>query len=176
MTGIVDLVDPVGGYLGITDETGLAIDLIVAEETVIRDGNVDVALNAELFGRRIMVTYDPSPDSLRAHRVELVRDTGLPSHIIEQLAASATEGEAEGTVIQTNLGATPGFISVQLDDGTRLPLNVVPGAGYVTGLASSTVPESLFGLIRIPSTCNISSEVARCPVKLPSRASSSIWT
>jgi competence ComEA-like helix-hairpin-helix protein len=136
VTGIVDLVDPVGGYLGITDETGLAIDLIVAEETVIRDGNVDVALNAELFGRRIMVTYDPSPDSLRAHRVELVRDTGLPSHIIEQLAASATEGEAEGTVVQTNLGATPGFIFVQLDDGTRLPLNVVPGAGYVTGLAS----------------------------------------
>ncbi len=136
VTGVVDLVDASGGYLGITDENGNAVDLRVAPETVIRDDNVDIDLNQELFGRRVAVTYDPSPDSLRTHRVVLVRDTGLPPHIIEQLASAANEGEAEGTVVEMNLDATPGYLTVETDDGDRLPLRVVPGAGYVTGLAS----------------------------------------
>ena len=136
VTGVVDLVDPVGGYLGLTTEEGNAIDLVVADGTVVRDGDVDVDLNQELFGRRIRATYDPSPDSLRAHRIELVRDSGLPPHIIEQLAAAATEGEIEGVVTETNLNPSPGFITVRLDDGSTLSLRVVPGAGYVTGLAS----------------------------------------
>ena len=136
VTGVVDLVDASGGYLGITDENGNAVDLRIAPETVIRDDNVDIDLNQELFGRRVTVTYDPSPDSLRTHRVVLVRDTGLPPHIIEQLASAANEGEAEGTVVEMNLNATPGYLTVETDDGDMLPLRVVPGAGYVTGLGS----------------------------------------
>ena len=135
-TGVVDLVDTSGGFLGITDEAGNAIDLEIAPDTVIRDGDVDINLNQELFGRRVRVTYDPNPDSLRTHRVELVRDTGLPAHILEQLAAAASEGEAEGTVTEVRFDADPEYIVVELDDGTLLPLTVTPGAGYYHGLGS----------------------------------------
>ncbi len=135
-TGVVDLVDTSGGWLGITDVNGDAIDLKLVPETVLRDGPMDIDLNQELFGRRVTVTFDPNPDSLRAHRIDLVRDTGLPQHIIDMLADTANEGEAEGTVIEVNELSEPGYIIVQLDDGRRLPLTVVPTAGYVTGLAS----------------------------------------
>ena len=136
VTGVVDLVDATGGFLGITGKDDLPIDLRVVPETVIRDGNVDIALNQELFGRRVRVTYDPSPESLRTHRIDLIRDTGLPQHIIEQLAASASQGETEGLVVEVNQRANPNYIVVELDDGSRLPLQVVPGAGYETGLGS----------------------------------------
>lgn len=135
-TGVVDLVDPAAGFLGITDETGVAIDLRIVADTVLRDGNVDIDLNQELFGRRVRVTYDPNPESLRTHRVELVRDTGLPPHVLEQLAESAYEGEAEGTVIELRQDANPEFIVLRLDDGSLLPLTVLPHAGYYSGLAS----------------------------------------
>ena len=136
VTGVVDLVDAPGGFLGITDETGNAIDLRIAPETVIRDGDMDINLNQELFGRRVRVTYDPNPSSLRTHRVELVRDTGLPSHILTQLAATANEGEAEGTVVELRQNASPQYITLRLDDGSRLPLTVQPGTGYYQGLGS----------------------------------------
>ena len=135
-TGVVDLVDPLGGFLGITDEAGMAIDLRIVPETVVRDGEVDIDLNQELFGRRVRVTYDPSPDSLRTHRVEVVRDTGLPPHVLEQLAESAYEGEAEGTVVEVRQDANPQYIALRLDDGNLLPLTVSPRAGYYRGLAS----------------------------------------
>ena len=136
VTGIVDLVDAPGNFLGIADETGNAVDLRIAPETVIRDGNLDIDLNQELFGRRVTVTYDPNPESLRAHRVELVRDTGLPPHLLAQLAAAANEGEAEGTVIEVRQDANPEYIVLRLDDGSSLPLTVSPYAGYYRGLAS----------------------------------------
>ncbi len=135
-TGVVDLVDPIGGFLGITNEAGVAIDLRIVPETVVRDGDLDIDLNQELFGRRVTVTYNPSPDSLRTHRVEVLRDTGLPPHVLEQLAQSAYEGEAEGTVIEVRQDANPEYIVVRRDDGSLLPLTVRPRAGYYRGLAS----------------------------------------
>ncbi len=136
VTGVVDLVDAPGGFLGITDNGGNVIDLRIAPETVIRDGDMDINLNQELFGRRVKVTYDPNPSSLRTHRVELVRDTGLPSHILTQLAVTANEGEAKGTVVELRQTASPQYITLRLDDGSRVPLTVQPGAGYYQGLGS----------------------------------------
>ena len=83
-----------------------------------------------------MATYDPNQSPPRAHRVEILRDTGLDPLTVRQLAQSANYGEAEGRATQVNLDARPGFLTLELDDGNTLPLRVVPGAGYVTGLES----------------------------------------
>ena len=124
-SGVVDLVDPEAGVMGVTPDIGSPVELFVDAFTTITEEGSSVSLHEELFGRRVKATYDLV--SFRAIAIEILASKVLAEELTRALIPLALVGEVEGTVSALELSFTPPSMLVQPAEGDPIRLTVPDG-------------------------------------------------